>query len=199
MTRPDDAGHAAPKSLGAVPHTVSGYLCIDFVNSRFADHTGSDRFYDRLDLDEWRRWFLSRAGLPSQLRFGARPRRELTSLRDLIRRLLEAGRAPGERVVAELNRYLDRTTLSWELIKTGTELDLALRWNSQRWAALMAAVVESYARLLVEGHIERVRVCANPACSFMFYDESRNGSRRWCDVTVCGNLIKVRRHRAAQH
>jgi predicted RNA-binding Zn ribbon-like protein len=59
----------------------------------------------------------------------------------------------------------------------------------------MATVVASYAALLTEANIDRVRVCANPDCSFMFYDGTRNASRRWCDAAICGNLVKVRRYR----
>jgi predicted RNA-binding Zn ribbon-like protein len=59
----------------------------------------------------------------------------------------------------------------------------------------MATVAASYARLVIGGGINRVRVCANPDCSYIFYDDSRNASRRWCDVGICGNLLRVRRHR----
>lgn len=38
----------------------------------------------------------------------------------------------------------------------------------------------------------RVRICAN--CGWLFLDRSRNGSRLWCDMAVCGNRAKARRH-----
>jgi predicted RNA-binding Zn ribbon-like protein len=57
-------------------------------------------------------------------------------------------------------------------------------------------VAASAAELLAEGEPARLRVCANSACSWMFYDETRNSSRRWCEGAICGNLIKVRRFRA---
>ncbi|MGH9041565.1 MAG: CGNR zinc finger domain-containing protein [Acidimicrobiia bacterium] len=37
----------------------------------------------------------------------------------------------------------------------------------------------------------RVRRCANPDCVLLFYDTSRNGLRRWCDMAGCGNRAKV--------
>jgi predicted RNA-binding Zn ribbon-like protein len=55
--------------------------------------------------------------------------------------------------------------------------------------------VVSYGRLVTTGAIDRVRVCDNLDCSFMFHDDTRNRSRRWCEAGICGNLIKVRRHR----
>ena len=41
----------------------------------------------------------------------------------------------------------------------------------------------------------RLRACANPGCRFVFLDRSRNGSRRWCDSSACGNRVRVGRHR----
>jgi len=42
----------------------------------------------------------------------------------------------------------------------------------------------------------RLKVCANRGCGAVFYDESRNGSRRWHDVKVCGNAVNLRASRA---
>lgn len=42
----------------------------------------------------------------------------------------------------------------------------------------------------------RVRVCPN--CAWLFLDRSRNGSRTWCDMAVCGNRQKARRHHRKQ-
>jgi predicted RNA-binding Zn ribbon-like protein len=33
----------------------------------------------------------------------------------------------------------------------------------------------------------------------MFTDETRPRTRRWCNVSICGSLINVRRHRAGRH
>jgi predicted RNA-binding Zn ribbon-like protein len=55
-------------------------------------------------------------------------------------------------------------------------------------------VLRSAADLLTSGDLDRVRVCAADKCDWLFLDKSRNRSRRWCDMTVCGNRDKVRRH-----
>ncbi|HTE65524.1 MAG TPA: CGNR zinc finger domain-containing protein [Candidatus Binatia bacterium] len=46
------------------------------------------------------------------------------------------------------------------------------------------------------GNADRVRICANDTCRWIFYDESRAGRRRWCDMATCGNRAKAARHRA---
>jgi len=61
----------------------------------------------------------------------------------------------------------------------------------------MAATVASYAQLLAADGLDRIRVCTNPDCSWLFYDQTRNRSRRWCDPRICGTLRRVRRHRTS--
>jgi predicted RNA-binding Zn ribbon-like protein len=183
-------------TLGAIPHTLSRHLCIDFVNSRFTDHAGTGAVHDRLEMEDWRRWFVTRCGLVIRQPAAEGVVLELASLRQATRRLLESRQQPDPETVLELDRWLSGPSLSWGLVTGDRGLDLRLRWRQDSWAALAATVVRSYAELVVSGAIERVRVCANPDCSFMFCDETRNRSRRWCEVAVCGNLLKVREHRA---
>ncbi len=57
-------------------------------------------------------------------------------------------------------------------------------------------VAAAAAELLLSPELERVRECAAGTCAWLFLDRSRNRSRRWCDMTVCGNRDKARRHRA---
>ena len=42
---------------------------------------------------------------------------------------------------------------------------------------------------------DRLRLCGNPQCRFLFLDRSRNASRVWCEMAVCGNRVRGRRHR----
>ncbi len=44
-------------------------------------------------------------------------------------------------------------------------------------------------RGLLNGHI---KLCGN--CGWLLLDQSRNRSRNWCDMSVCGNRQKARRH-----
>lgn len=41
---------------------------------------------------------------------------------------------------------------------------------------------------------DRIRSCQHPGCVLWFYDTTRNGTRRWCSMAVCGNRAKARRH-----
>ena len=56
-------------------------------------------------------------------------------------------------------------------------------------------VVWSAVRLLSSPELASVRKCAAPGCGWLFVDGTKNGSRRWCSMSVCGNRDKVRRYR----
>jgi predicted RNA-binding Zn ribbon-like protein len=55
-----------------------------------------------------------------------------------------------------------------------------------------AALAVSALSLISGLEWRRIRVCPN--CNWLFVDRSRNASRLWCDMSVCGNRQKARRH-----
>ena len=59
-------------------------------------------------------------------------------------------------------------------------------------APLDAATARSALMLAASGEPERLKICPN--CQWLFLDRSRNRSRTWCDMTVCGNRAKASRH-----
>jgi predicted RNA-binding Zn ribbon-like protein len=60
-------------------------------------------------------------------------------------------------------------------------------------------VAQSAAELLTADKLGTVRFCEAPDCEWLFLDNSRNRSRRWCDMTSCGNRQKARRHYQRLH
>lgn len=56
--------------------------------------------------------------------------------------------------------------------------------------AFEAALALSALALLPD--VRKVRICPN--CNWLFVDRSRNASRLWCDMAVCGNRHKAKRH-----
>lgn len=58
--------------------------------------------------------------------------------------------------------------------------------------AFEAGLAVSALSLLAAETTARLRICPN--CRWLFVDRSRNGSRQWCDMAVCGNRQKARRH-----
>lgn len=56
---------------------------------------------------------------------------------------------------------------------------------------IAAAVVDCDA----DGSWERLKVCAETGCRWAFLDTSKNRSRSWCAMSVCGNRRKTRAYR----
>lgn len=107
---------------------------------------------------------------------------------------LAAGRTPSEadleliareRSEAEGHARLDADgpAVRWEWAERGHPLERPL------WPLARAA-----AELLVSERRADVRECAAGDCQWLFMDESRNRSRRWCSMRSCGNRAKVRRY-----
>lgn len=49
-----------------------------------------------------------------------------------------------------------------------------------------------------DGSWERVKICRDDACQWVFYDQSKNSSRQWCSMRYCGNRNKTRAYRSRQ-
>lgn len=79
----------------------------------------------------------------------------------------------------------DRDGVGWSLPSDSDELERPL-WD----------IARSAADLLTSGEHERIKECASATCEWVFLDRSRNHSRRWCDMSDCGNRAKARRFHA---
>jgi CGNR zinc finger protein len=61
------------------------------------------------------------------------------------------------------------------------------------WDGIANDLLPAILRLSAER--DRIRRCGNPLCRWLFVDRSRRGSRIWCEAVVCGNRMRVQRHR----
>ncbi len=61
---------------------------------------------------------------------------------------------------------------------------------------LLAPVLWSAGDLMLKAGERRIRRCANDKCLWLFVDASKSGTRRWCDMSACGNRAKAQRHYA---
>lgn len=74
-----------------------------------------------------------------------------------------------------------------------------LRWD---WPAELSAelplwqLAESAEELLTSDKLGLLRECAKQDCRWLFLDTSKNRTRRWCDMKLCGNRMKARRFKA---
>jgi predicted RNA-binding Zn ribbon-like protein len=79
--------------------------------------------------------------------------------------------------------------------------DGALQWVASAEDELdrvLWEVARAAGRLVVSPRLTRVRACAAGDCGWWFVDDTKNRSRRWCDMKICGNREKLRRFRAKE-
>lgn len=67
-------------------------------------------------------------------------------------------------------------------------------WDGASLERALWPLAYSAVDLLRNGPLDRVKACA--ACRWLFIDSSRNHSRRWCTMNICGASAKMRRYRA---
>jgi predicted RNA-binding Zn ribbon-like protein len=193
---------------------IGGVVCLEFVNTvgwRLTDHPG-EYLGSYEDLLEWG----GQAGLlaPEQMeallrqaRLDSEGAREALSrartLREAIQRVISraiAGESHHESDLSALNRELSISLSRLRVMPAGGAFGWGWDWSGDdggvRLDGPLWPVARSAAELLTSPKLGRVKVCAGEGCGWVFVDESRNGSRRWCDSRDCGNRERVRRHLA---
>ncbi len=138
-------------------------------------------------------------------RAAARPKdaaRVLTggvALRGVIYRIFSAvGRdqPPAESDIRALNTFLPDASRWLGLVRSDGDFEWGWPdYPEDRLDRVLWPIVRSAARLLTGGELARVRLCDADDCGWLFVDASRNRSRRWCDMSECGNRAKARRFR----
>lgn len=122
-------------------------------------------------------------------------------LRDLIDRLLHAiaeGAVPDPGLVDQLNRAWRSAALQRRLAPAGDGFAWTWRELTASDVALdriLWPIIESAVELLTAPELARLKACDDENCAWLFVDASKNRSRRWCDMSDCGNRAKVRRFR----
>lgn len=187
---------------------VGGAICLDFVNTASQRRNGP--FLDKLlsynDLVEWaeNREILNweAAKLLSAM---ADKNPESAAL------VLERARALREAIYRVfLSRFIGTSTPADDLelislayndaaahrsLLPGADGSIDFEWSTDAdlnrpvWPIAVSA-----ASLLTSDEASRVKECATENCNWLFLDASKNRSRRWCEMSECGNRAKARRH-----
>ena len=172
-----------------------GPLWIQLVNSDWRDPTGGGGA-DRLDDSEWLQNFTGTNGLDPVPSDGA-TRTGLANLRRAIRACAERAandKQPGRAALAEINEVLGQARSTARLVIDADGYRITHAVQDEGLARALYEIAMSFARDLVDQDPSRIRICANPDCRWVFYDNSRSRTRRWCEDS-CGNLVRVRSFR----
>lgn len=187
---------------------TGGRLCVDFANT--LDERATDHQRELLPqyqrLLEWgvQAGALTRASAGVLGRHAARHQRMASSalrraigireaIFDLLSAIARRRPVPGG-ALADLNRLIVQAAGRRRLERHGDRFVWAWR-RAERpdldW--VLWPVAWSTGELMASPDLDRVRQCAGAGCAWLFIDTSKSGTRRWCDMTVCGNRAKARR------
>ncbi|ADJ42243.1 hypothetical protein AMES_0421 [Amycolatopsis mediterranei S699] len=142
-------------------------LVVEFLNTVNVEE-GTDLLEDP---GQWREWAAAHA-------LAANQAGEARAARDALRAAIGDPRLPGGRV------------------DVGTRISLTADGPTLVADDVVGAVFAACTRLVVRGDWIRLKICPADTCLWAFYDESRNRSRTWCSMRVCGNREKARGWRA---
>jgi predicted RNA-binding Zn ribbon-like protein len=123
----------------------------------------------------------------------ARALRQAIVLRETVN-LIFGLDGPDESSLRKLQDYAEKLSSHRQLVRDGNAI--TWRWKRQGLDWMLWPIVHAAAELLTSDARDQVRVCAADTCGWLFIDNSRRRNRRWCDMTVCGNRAKARRHHA---
>jgi predicted RNA-binding Zn ribbon-like protein len=169
-------------------------LVRDFVNTVDLE-TEIDRIATPDELAEW----LSEEGLVEDLvEPTAAEHADALAVREAIRQLL----------LANNGLPADTEAASATLEEAGRKTGLGVRFENglpvlaaagDGVAGALGQLVAAVAELATTPEWSRLKACRDEHCRVVFYDKSRNRSRAWCSMEVCGNREKARSFRARHH
>ena len=198
----------AHAGVGGHAHDVDVETTFDFLNTLDLDDGFLVEKLPTLDLALG--WFADRGLIhlegadkarqhaEAHPRSAARDLARVHQVRGALREVADATvehRTPRQDAIAEVNRALHAR----QVIELTAEIDgcsVDHRHVGDPVDDALARLSEALVQELVSGEPDRIRICDNETCRWVFYDTSRTARRRWCDMATCGNRAKQARHRA---
>lgn len=189
---------------------IAGDPALDFVNTvdwRFRETGSHDLLTDYGDLLA----FVEQSGLLRKpalavLRKSAQGGREAAlqaaiDLRELCASVFYAlveNKRPDPATISSLERHFKTAHANQTMINRRSHF--AWEFEAVESADLPAWLLALRAESLLTSSsaLQKLRACGVPECRWLFIDSSKNHSRRWCDMKICGNRVKARRFKA-QH
>jgi len=177
-----------------IPIPAGAELIADFVNTNDLEKADGEKLSN---ADALGTWLADHELLPAGASVSDDDLTRALRVREAIRKLLLANNgAPLETdAVTALNSAADESRLRVSFDPRGGA-DLVPDQNDVP-GALSRILAVAYTAMADESW-ERLKACRLDDCQWAFYDQSKNRSRTWCSMKVCGNRAKARAYRERQ-
>jgi predicted RNA-binding Zn ribbon-like protein len=171
-------------NLSAAPGDLE--LVRRFVNTLDIE-ADSDALASPSDATAW----LQEQGWPAHL--GRSELGELQRLREALRDLVGARGTPAE---GAAGRSVDAIALRHPVVVRVTSPTALAPSSKGAASAFVERILTLVASARIDGTWDRLKTCANDGCRWLFYDHSRNRSRTWCTMDLCGSRAKMQAYRS---
>lgn len=172
-------------------------LWLDFVNTQIID----GEFIDLIGKDgaflQWAKTADLQADQADAARFNA-ALTEAQAFRAQLRAAadgLAAGTALNPAFIADINRRMAEHPVATVLETSGSGWATSAKPVTTGPQSVLAEIASDFARFVTD-EATNVRHCSNERCCIVFYDTSKNHTRRWCSMETCGNRAKAAGRRA---
>jgi predicted RNA-binding Zn ribbon-like protein len=185
---------------------VGNHRCLDFINTELmVDGQSRDLMATYADVIRWavqakvlaqteaedieRQW--GRQTKATEILEQTQGFRAL--LRDMVERIA-AGKAVPQAAVQAINDILRVRVGYPQLTSRKGTFERSYQVEGAGPAQLLGLLAESAADLLTTCDRSLIKKCQNPICVLFFYDTTKNHTRHWCSMNLCGNRQKVAAH-----
>jgi predicted RNA-binding Zn ribbon-like protein len=197
-----------PPSRAATLTLIGGELAFDFANTSSGRGWPSHMEHLRApgDVADWAghahvlppadaEWLKQEAGRDSRL--GESLLGAALALREdifEIGRELANGRAPPPAAIDRVNATHAHCLAKARLAPFEGRFVWNWRTRADPVEAVLGPISLSAMTTLMQADLTRVKQCQGEKCGWLFLDMTKNKSRRWCEMEVCGNRAKQKRH-----
>ena len=185
---------------------LSGNTALDFVNTRPVLRGQPVELLK--DFASVLRWFVAAKLLDQKAAAKFRDRwantreavacwRQMLHFREQLRRAilsLESGESVSRILLRDLNHLLAQHSMPTQLVSVHGTLKKEHRFEPQNPTDLFAPLLNAVADLFSDVDPRRLRQCQS--CVLHFRDNTKNATRRWCSMKLCGNRAKVTKYAA---
>lgn len=187
---------------------VGGRPSLDFVNTIHERHVQPLEDY-LCSEQRYIEWSLTASALdPAEARrlgeIKVFPANLMSEVRHLRHALYEIFKARAHRYEADaatvnvLDRWVQRAWRTSQVVSDGLEIQLAWRTDAvDLWLPLKRIALDAL-DVVRDTPRKRIKECASTTgCGWLFIDDTKNNSRRWCSMDTCGTPEKMRRYRGS--
>jgi len=179
-----------------------GLLCLDFVNTVRNRH--EEPVYEYLrTAEDWLTWtrrkgLLTRGALNNlnQKSVNANELNQVLTCREDLYQIFRAivnGKRPTESQESALNKHFMFLFRHLSIVvRGGKKIEWVISMQKNSLLLPLLYVIQSAYELMTGNQLHRMKEC--DGCGWLYFDKSKNLSRRWCNMQTCGSTDKTQRY-----